>query len=160
MVISFHKANFFCKKLIEKVFSVALIATDNFEIDCEVDVSFVSEEQIKNLNKTYRSVDKITDVLSFPQLQIKYPQKLGEFVSEISPDGLLRLGDIVICKQRAKAQAKQFGHSYKRELAFLALHGLLHLLGYDHIEKEDEKIMNDMCEKILSSLNIKRGENV
>ena len=99
-------------------------------------------------------------VLYFPQLQIKYPQKLGEFVSEISPDGLLRLGDIVICKQRAKAQAKQLGHNYKRELAFLALHGFLHLLGYDHIEKEDEKIMNDMCEKILSSLNIKRGENV
>ncbi len=160
MVISFHKANIFCKRLIKKIFSVALIATDNFEIECEVEVSFVSEEEIKKLNQTYRSVDKITDVLSFPQLQIKYPQKLREFASEVSPDGLLRLGDIVICKQKAKAQAKEFGHSYKRELAFLALHGLLHLLGYDHIERKDEKIMNATCEKILSSLNIKRGKNV
>ena len=160
MVISFHKANIFCKRLIKELFAVALIATDNFEIESEVEVTFVSEEQIKKLNQTYRSVDKITDVLSFPQLEIKYPQKLQDFAAETSPDGLLRLGDIVICKQKAKAQAKQYGHSYKREIAFLALHGLLHLLGYDHIEKDDEKIMNETCEKILASLNIKRGENV
>ena len=96
MVISFHKANIFCKRLIKKLFAVALIATDNFEIESEVEVTFVSEEQIKKLNQTYRSVDKITDVLSFPQLEIKYPKKLQDFAAETSPDGLLRLGDIVI----------------------------------------------------------------
>ena len=160
MVIQFHKIDFFTRRLIKKIFSVALFSTDNFSVECEVNVSFVKGEKIRELNKLFRGVDKVTDVLSFPLLDIKYPQKLSEFEEEVSPDGVLRLGDIVICKERAKEQARQFGHSLKREIAFLSLHGLLHLLGFDHIEKEDEKVMNEVSEKILASLNIKRGENV
>ena len=160
MVIQFDKIDFLTRKLIKKIFSVALLSTNNFSVECEVNLYFVKEEKIKELNKRFRGINKVTDVLSFPLLDIKYPQKLKKFEEEISPDGVLRLGDIVICKERAKEQAKQLGHSLKREIAFLSLHGLLHLLGYDHVEKEDEQLMNEVSEKILASLNIKRGENV
>lgn len=160
MVINFHKVNFLYKKLIKKIFSVAMIITNNNDFQVQIDVSFVSAEKIKELNLKYRSIDKITDVLSFPLLDIKYPHKLNDFKNECDPDGKLRLGDIIICEEKAKLQAKELGHSYKRELAFLALHGCLHLLGYDHVEKNDEKIMNETCEKILQSMNIKRGKNV
>ena len=156
MVINFHKVNFKCKKLIKKIYKVALFCTQNNDIECFVEVSFVDDKTIQKLNNDYRNIDKVTDVLSFPMLDIKYPQKLNEFKNEISPDGVLHLGDIVICTNKAKAQAKEYKHSYKREISFLALHGLLHLLGYDHIEKNDEKEMHKTCEKILSSLNIKR----
>ncbi len=160
MVINFHKVNFISRKLIKKIFTVAMIVTENYKSDSQIDVSFVSEEEIKKLNNQHRGVDKVTDVLSFPLLNISYPQKLEDYKEEAEPDGILRLGDVVICKQKAYAQAKEYGHSKQREIAFLALHGLLHLLGYDHIEKNDEMIMNSTCEKILSSLNIKRGKNV
>ena len=91
-------------------------------------------------------------------LDIKYPQNLSHYKNEVAPDGSLYLGDVVICPKIARIQAKYFKHSKKREVAFLALHGLLHLLGYDHIEKEDEEIMTKVSEEILQSLNIKRGE--
>ena len=156
MVINFHKVNLKCRKLIKKIFTVALFCTKNNDIESSVEVSFVDEKTIQKLNNDYRGVDKITDVLSFPMLDIKYPQKLNEFKKEISPDGLIHLGDIVICTNKAKTQAKEYKHSYKREISFLALHGLLHLLGFDHIEISDEKEMQKICEKILSSLNIKR----
>lgn len=160
MVINFHKVNFFCRKLVKKIYNVAMFVTKNYSVDAIIELSFVSAEEIRKCNLQYRNVDKVTDVLSFPLLNIKYPEKLEDYKSECEPDGTLRLGDIIICKEKAKAQAKEYGHSYKRELSFLALHGLLHLLGYDHIETEDEKVMNETCEKILQSLNIKRGENV
>ena len=82
-------------------------------------------------------------------------QKLSEFESE-KVDGLLFLGDIVICKDVAKRQAKEYGHSLKREVCFLALHSLLHLLGYDHIEKDEEKEMMAVAEKILNKFGAKR----
>ena len=119
-------------------------------------VTFVDENRIKELNKAFRNVDKVTDVLSFPMLNINYTQNLSDFKDENEPDGSLYLGDVVICKKVAKRQAKLYGHSKKREIGFLALHGLLHLLGYDHIEENDEKIMLEMSTKILDTLNIKR----
>ena len=122
-----------------------------------VSVTFENQEKIKQLNNDFRKIDKSTDVLSFPLLDIQYPQKLNDFKDEYSPDGNLYLGDIVICPEIAKSQAKYYKHSLKREIGFLALHGLLHLLGYDHIEKEDEEVMTKVSEEILQSLNIKRG---
>ena len=160
MVINFHKIGFRYKKLIKKIFTIALFATKNNEIESVVDIFFVDEKTIQQLNKKHREVDKVTDVLSFPMLNINYNQKLTDFENDVLPNGTIYLGDIVICTNRAKQQAKEYGHSYKREIAFLALHGFLHLLGYDHIESKDEKIMKETCEKILSSLNIKRGKNV
>ncbi len=120
-----------------------------------ISVNFVSEKQIQNLNNEFRKIDKKTDVLSFPNLNKKTTQKLNEFQNEVF-DNQLFLGDIVICKNVARAQAKEYGHSMKREICFLALHGLLHLLGYDHIESEDEKLMQKTAEEILNKFGVKR----
>lgn len=158
MQINFTKVNKKYQNLISKIYNQALNKTDNQLDDLMISISFVSQKKIKNLNKEHREIDKVTDVLSFPMLNIVYPQKLREYEEERNPDGTLFLGDIVICPKIAKLQAKYYNHSKEREIGFLALHGLLHLLGYDHIEKDDEEIMTKTSEEILQSLNIKRGE--
>ena len=143
------------KKNIEKLFEVAgRVLGEDFSC-VSVSVNFVGEEEIKRLNKQFRDVDRVTDVLSFPNLEKKADESLKNFESE-KVDDVLFLGDIVICKKKAKAQAKEFGHSEKREICFLALHGLLHLLGFDHIGKDDEKKMNAVAEKILTQFGVKR----
>lgn len=156
MQINFEDVGHKYKKLIKEIYQEALEVTENKDENLWLTVTFVKEKKIKELNKSFRDVDKVTDVLSFPMLNIKYPQKLADFKDDSEPDGRLYLGDVVICKKVAKLQAKQYGHSKKREVAFLALHGLLHLLGYDHIENEDEVVMTAMSKKILDNLNIKR----
>lgn len=143
------------KKTIKQLFEKAgEILKEDFSTVC-VSISFVDCEQIKNLNNNFRKIDKCTDVLSFPNFEKRPEQKLAEFENETDEDNLF-LGDIVICKQVAYAQAKEFGHSKKREICFLALHSLLHLLGYDHIEKEDEKLMNKTAQKILNAFGVTR----
>lgn len=160
MQINFEKVNFSSRRLISKIYTVAMEETQNDLKGCVITVSFTNEKRIKELNNQYRKVDRATDVLSFPMLDIVYPQKLKEFSKEKSPDGTLYLGDVVICPKIAKKQAKEYGHSKKREIGFLALHGLLHVIGYDHIKEDDEKIMTQTAENILNKLNIKRGKNV
>lgn len=118
----------------------------------EVSLRFASEEEIREINKEYRGVDRKTDVLSFPLVDFN---NLEDVESELSQNNVM-LGDIIICKQVAKDQAKEYGHSLTRELCFLALHGFLHLLGYDHIEKQDEIVMQSVAKKILEENNIKR----
>ena len=143
------------RKKIERLYdNAAEVLGEDFSDVC-VSVNFVSEEEIKNLNAKFRQTDKVTDVLSFPSLNKTAKQKLQEFDAE-KIDGQLFLGDIVICKKRAKQQAKEYGHTAKREICFLALHGLLHLLGYDHIEKTDEKLMQKTAEKILTKFGATR----
>lgn len=159
MIINFNKVNFRYRRLIRRVFQKTLEKTENNE-EIVVSVAFVKEEKIRELNKISRDVDRVTDVLSFPMLDIKYPQKVGQFKLDFTPDGTVYLGDVVICKKRAKEQAREFGHSLKREVCFLALHGFLHILGYDHIEKDDEEVMQKTAESILDELKIKRGKNV
>lgn len=156
MIVNFEKVGFRYKRLIKKIFNRAEEVTNNKFDNVVVTVSFANEEQIHNLNKEYRDVDRATDVLSFPMLDKNYKQNISLFKDDVSPDGNLYLGDIVICKTVAKRQAKQYKHSLKREISFLALHGLLHLYGYDHIEKEDEVVMMSTAENVLNSLNIKR----
>ncbi len=155
----------YCKKvglnkhLFKKLFSATLKQTNNLVENVAVGITFVSAEEIKKLNHEHRNVDKVTDVLSFPMLEIDYKTtKLKDFEDERSPDGELYLGDIVLCKDKAKEQAKEFGHSLKREISFLVVHGMLHLLGYDHIEKEDERVMMTTAEEILANFKIKRGK--
>jgi len=161
MQINFEDVGHKYRKLIKKIYNEAFIVTGNQHENIWLTVSFVDEKRIKELNNAFRKVDRVTDVLSFPMLNIVYPQKIDEFKNENEPDGSLYLGDVVICKKVAKLQAKQFGHSKKREVGFLALHGLLHLLGYDHIESEDEKVMMEMSKKILANLQLNReSENV
>ena len=145
------------KKTISRLFEVAgEVLKEDFS-KVEISVNFVKGEEIKELNKKFREIDKETDVLSFPNLQKTPKQKLKSFEGEKNvDDGLLFLGDVVICKKVAYAQAKEYGHSKKREVCFLALHGLLHLLAYDHIDAEDQKLMQKTADKILKKFGVNR----
>lgn len=150
------------KKLLdERIFDEALFVTDN-NVDCtSIGVRFVSKRTIKKLNKLHRGIDKVTDVLSFPLLDTFRASCLKNFENERDPlTKELELGDIVICMAVAKKQAKKYGHSIEREVNFLALHGLLHLLGYDHIKKKDEVEMTSLAEKILADFGYNRGGHV
>ncbi len=117
------------------------------EENCEFSVSFVSREEIKELNKTYRAVDKVTDVLSFPQF---------EDFSELPKEQIICLGDIVICEDRAKEQAEEFGHSYEREIVYLFTHSVLHLLGYDHMNEKEKAKMREREEEVMTELKLER----
>lgn len=117
-----------------------------------VNVVFVSPEEIKELNKKFRGIDKVTDVLSFPMID-----NFEDFDKEIDfSTGLVEIGDIYINPIRAKEQAEEYGHSFKREVCFLALHGLLHLLGYDHMVEKDEKQMFELQDIIMEKANLRR----
>lgn len=125
----------------------------------KVNLVFVTAEEIRELNKTTRNIDKVTDVLSYPYTNLKVGEKLKlkDYKFDIDPaDKKLTLGDIYICLSKAEEQAKDFGHSFRRELCFLFCHGMLHLCGYDHIEKQDATIMEQMQNQILDDLNITR----
>lgn len=126
----------------------------------EVNVTIVSPEEIQQLNSTQRNVDAVTDVLSFPTIDAgRQVIDVDKYPADINPStGNLMLGDIVICRKRAEEQATEYGHSVKRELAFLTLHGVLHLLGYDHIEEQDEQQMRQLQSVILTNLKITRDK--
>ena len=109
-------------------------------------IIFATPEEIHELNKQYRGVDRVTDVISFAL----------EDAHDVSLTDVRVLGDIYICIDRMKEQALEYNHSETRELSFLTIHGLLHLLGYDHQTKEDEEVMFGIQRKILSDLNINR----
>ena len=108
--------------------------------------SVVDDEEIHQVNREYRNVDRPTDVISFPANE-------GESIAAL-PDGFL--GDIMISLPRAEAQAEEYGHSLKRELSFLAVHGTLHLLGYDHMTDEEAKEMFALQDEILNEMGITR----
>ncbi len=129
----------------------AVLSTENFNNDAEVSVSFVSNKEIKNLNKIYRNKNESTDVLSFPLMSNRK--------CEINNDmKIVMLGDIVISLETAVKQANMFVHSLEREIGFLTVHSMLHLLGYDHeTNKLDERIMREKEESILDKLGISRG---
>ena len=125
----------------------------------EMSLSVVTPDEIKELNKTYRGVDAVTDVLSFPTIDNPTRKVLdvNEFALDVNPDtGKLNIGDVVICRERAIEQAEEYGHSLKREMSFLALHGMLHLLGYDHVEPADEEQMTYIQKEILTKFHIHR----
>jgi probable rRNA maturation factor len=109
-------------------------------------IIFVNDDEIHNMNKEYRGVDRVTDVISFAL----------EDNEDIVYNEIRVLGDIFICIPQMKRQAQEYGHSEKRELAFLTVHGMLHLLGYDHMNEVDEKVMFALQELILDDKNIKR----
>lgn len=125
------------------------------DFDAEISVTIVDNEAIREINAEQRGIDKATDVLSFPMLEF---DENDEVCADYDMDGeLVMLGDIVISLERAKEQAIEFGHSFKREVAFLTAHSMLHLLGYDHIDnEEDERVMFTKQEEILTSMGITR----
>ncbi|MEA4913459.1 MAG: rRNA maturation RNase YbeY [Christensenella sp.] len=112
----------------------------------EVCVLITDAEEIQRLNSSYRQIDRVTDVLTFPAWE-------GDAIL-CPPDGYL--GDIAICLERAEEQAEEYGHSLERELAFLSVHGALHLLGYDHMEPDDERKMLAQQDEILNELGYHR----
>lgn len=124
-----------------------ILEMENIKEDVEVSVSFVNEDEIKELNKDYRENDKITDVLSFPTEM--------EYHIEGVP---LILGDVVICSKRAKEQSEEFGHSFQRELVYLFVHSMFHLLGYDHIDEDDKLLMRQKEKEALKRIGIFKNE--
>ena len=124
---------------------------DEFDTECEVSLSFVTDEEIREINRNFRGIDKATDVLSFPQ--IDYDNDDEVMTNE---KGEIVLGDIIISLDTAKRQAEEYGHSLNREICFLTVHSMLHLLGYDHMTEEDEKEMFDKQKAVLDMAGIKR----
>ncbi len=113
----------------------------------EVSLTLVSAEEIKELNREYRSVDKVTDVLSFPQFESK---------DEMPPQGEICLGDVVICEDKVKEQAEAYNHSFEREFVYLFVHSLLHLLGYDHMEEDEKAVMREKEEEVMEQIDLRR----
>ena len=136
------------EQLIESCTRAAL-AEEEIEDDAEVSVTLVDNDRIRELNSEHRGIDRETDVLSFP---------LGDEEGfEVDPDtDAILLGDIVISLEKAKSQAEEYGHSFRREVAFLITHSLFHLLGYDHMTPEEETEMFAKQEKVLEMLGITR----
>ncbi|NBJ68555.1 MULTISPECIES: rRNA maturation RNase YbeY [Clostridia] len=119
----------------------------------EVSINFVNNKEIQELNRNYRQKNTPTDVLSFPMQELEEGEEEVNILDENLP---ILLGDIVISVDKAKEQAEAYNHSLERELTFLALHGFLHLLGYDHLSKEDEKRMFSRQDEILGAFGIER----
>lgn len=113
----------------------------------QISLTMVSSEEIRQLNKEYRQVDRVTDVLSFPQ-----------FVSpdEIPADSMYLLGDVVISMEQAVKQAEEYGHSTQRELVYLFVHSVFHLLGYDHMEEDEKKVMRQVEESVMKQIGLER----
>ena len=116
-------------------------------------ITFTTPEEIRKINKKYRKIDKATDVLSFPMFE---KAELDEKIK--NKDFLYEdvLGDVIISIDRVREQAEEYGHSFERELSYMLVHGFYHLMGYDHIEEEDKKIMRPKEEKVLNELKITR----
>ena len=135
--------------------------SDVVTADCPLVFEFllVDEEEIQRLNRETRSMDKVTDVLSYPSLDdIKgEPLYAEDYPFELDEEERLFMGSVVVCLQRAKEQAEEYGHSLERELHYLLTHGVLHCLGYDHMTDEDKAEMREKEEYILKKLGIVRG---
>jgi probable rRNA maturation factor len=129
----------------------AVLTTEGFGKDADVSVTFVSNQEIRNLNKTYRNKDAETDVLSFPLTSEDGTEEKN------AETGAILLGDVVISLEMAVKQAQMFGHSLEREVGFLTVHSMLHLLGYDHETSPlDDRIMREKEESVLEKLGISR----
>ena len=152
MKIYFEEEHVVTQEILDTMMKAAEICIDaeNTDVDCsEISVTFVDMEEIHQLNLDYRGVDSPTDVLSFPQF---------DDLNDLPEDGEIALGDVVICKQKAEEQAEEFGHSFEREIMYLFVHSVLHLLGYDHMDEDEKKIMRRREEEVMTELGITRGD--
>ena len=140
-------------KIVEKVLQKCYEEEKLLDSKLIITITFTTPEQIHKINKEYRQVDRPTDVLSFPMFEkdeLDEKIKSGDFPYEDV------LGDVIISIEKVREQAKEYGHSFERELSYMLVHGFYHLMGYDHIEEEDKKIMRPKEEKILNELKITR----
>ncbi len=154
---SHDETNELTEEQINIVEELLQFAADEEEISegAELSVTFVTNERIQQVNKEYRDKDQPTDVISFAL------EEMGEGEIEIiGADQPRMLGDIIISIPRAREQAEDYGHSFMRELGFLSVHGLLHLLGYDHMTESEEKIMFTKQKDILNRYGLKRSEEI
>lgn len=151
-------------EFIEKLKNVIEFALkeEKVNIKCEVSLVFVDNEEIKEINNDTRGINKETDVLSFPMLEYDDKKVFKEMYldykfspSDFDGDDLV-LGDIVLSLEKALEQSEEYNHSYEREASYLVVHSVLHLLGYDHMEEDEKKIMRSREEEILNKLNITR----
>lgn len=136
----------------------ALSGVAESDVPFVLELLCVGEEEIRKLNREQRGVDRVTDVLSFPSMDDVRGKKLlaEEHGDELDEEGRLFLGSVVVCKTRAEEQADEYGHSFQRELFYLAVHGTLHCLGYDHETEEDKREMRKKEEEILGKMNLSR----
>jgi len=135
---------------------------EQVNVDCEISIIFVDNNEIRTLNKEFRDIDRETDVLSFPMLDYPKDSVYKEVYKDYSFDasyldeGRLVLGDMALSLEKAKEQSKEYGHSFLREVCYLTVHSILHLLGYDHMEEQEKMIMRNREEEILAAFNITR----
>lgn len=136
----------------------AVLQAEGVDEPCEINVFVTGDEGIRGINRVQRNIDKATDVLSFPMFEMTAGQLPEDWEPYRDPDtGLVPLGDMAISLERATAQAKEFGHSVKREIGYLTIHSILHLLGYDHMDEGPmKKQMRAEEEKILSKIALTR----
>ena len=127
-----------------------------FPQNCEISVMFCDNERIQRLNRNHRSIDRATDVLSFPLFEYDEYGEIIEDELDFNPNGEMLLGDIVISLERAAQQAEEYGHSFQREIGFLTVHSMLHLFGYDHMTDEEEEEMFEYQREILDEMNLNR----
>ncbi|MGN1414911.1 MAG: rRNA maturation RNase YbeY [Anaerovoracaceae bacterium] len=153
MKIYFEEGQAVTQEILDTMLQAAEYCLDAEQIDTErseISVTFVSLEEIHDLNREYRQVDSPTDVLSFPQF---------DDLDDLPEEGEIMLGDVVICSDRAREQAEEFGHSFEREIIYLFVHSVLHLLGYDHMEEDEKRIMRCREEEVMERIGLKREEN-
>ena len=146
-------------KLLKKVAKHTFKSVGQKPRKIEVAVTFVDDEEIQELNKQERGINEVTDVLSFPTLNDVFNKKINNktFPEDVNPEnGKVDIGDVVINLGKAHEQAGSFGHSFSFFVAYLMVHGLLHLMGYDHIDKLDSSIMRAQEEEILCKFRLKR----
>ena len=149
---------------IERLSNVCDFALKEEGVECQYQISllFVDNEEIREINNETRNIDRATDVLSFPMLDFEDKKVFNEMYlnydfDETFKDGdELILGDMVLSLERALGQSEEYGHSYEREVSYLVVHSILHLLGYDHMEEDDKKRMRKREEEILNKLQIRR----
>lgn len=158
MELLINEPDTLAQEMIETMGQAAEVCLRHEGIDpegVEISLSFVTAEEIHELNRQYRGVDSVTDVLSFPLLE-----DLNELYDtedgSSEEDEPVALGDVVICLERAEEQAEEFGHSREREIVYLFTHSVLHLLGYDHMEEEEKQEMRRREEEVMTELGLSR----
>lgn len=152
MELIFSGDNAPAKKIVDQMTAAAaaVLSIENVRPDdIEISVSFVDMDEIRELNRNFRDIDKTTDVLSFPQFEDKM---------QIPDEGVVSLGDVVICTEQAMLQADDFGHSAEREIVYLFTHSLFHLLGYDHMNEMDKDEMRHAEEKVMAMTGLERRD--
>ena len=141
------------KNLISNVVNMCFKVEKLEKINLYISITLTTPQEIRKINKEYRNIDKETDVLSFPMFEKNELDEMVQKQKNVIPE---TIGDIIISIERVQEQANEYGHSFERELAYMVVHGFYHLMGYDHMQEEDKKIMREKEEKVLNLLEINR----